>query len=566
MYEEIISWTSGHKYAIFIFVIITLGLICYSNVINSDFVWDDKAFVISNPAIKNLNTPISFFTNPKTVAYGRLSEDVYRPLMTLSFALDYRFFKLNSHFYHLENVIFHIFNAILLFFLLNNIFNNKTLSFLSSLIFLIHPVQTEAVSWISGRADVLFLFFYLSSFLFYVKYKKANKKLYLFYLSLALFVFALLSKEMAVTLPLVLLVYEFFFGEKDSFWKNIRRISIYFLILIFYIVGRYSIIGKITQKHYWGGSLYRTFLTVLKAVVYYLKILFVPVRLCANYVIFISKSILEVYVLLSLMIISAIIGVFIFAVKRSKIIAFGIAFFFITLLPVLNILPIKIIIAERFLYLPSIGFSIVVAAMLLWLRRYRVFFVLLTALLICGYTVRTYMRNFVWKDEYSLFSSIIETSPYSYKGHYNLANVYYNKNRYDAAIEEFKKAIKLKPDHFYSHLALGSLLHNKKRYDEALKEYEIALKIKPTTSTLNSLGVLSFDQNNYEKAIHYYKKAIVLDNNYVTTYINLGNAYYKLGEVDKAKTVWKKALQLNPTLKYIEENLAALNRRKDTRK
>ncbi len=131
---------------------------------------------MKNINIRNLENFFSFFTNPAAVAFAELAEDVYRPITTASYAIDYFLWKLDTFGYHLTNVLFHSFNAILLFIFLYAVFADLFFALVASLLFVSHPVQTEVVSWISGRASVLFLFFYLSSLIFYVSFLKESKK------------------------------------------------------------------------------------------------------------------------------------------------------------------------------------------------------------------------------------------------------------------------------------------------------------------------------------------------------------------------------------------------------
>jgi len=553
-----------------VFIIAILGLTCYSNAINNDFVRDDEVFIVRNPAIKDLGNILSFFIDPATYSSQEdMSDDAYRPMMVLSFAIDYHYFKLNPIYYHLENIVFHIFNTILLYFLLCAIFNNSIFSFLSSLIFLTHPAQTEAISWISGRADVLFLFFYLLSFLLYVKYKEKPDKKYLFSLSPILFILAILSKEMAITLPLGLVLYELLLKNNKPKWEAFSKTGFYFIIAGAYMIYRYSLFGGIAQKAYWGGSLYRTMLTMAKAVIYYIKILCWPVKLCADYAVYISRSILEMPVLLSIALLLIIGVIFLFVRKRNRTIAFGIALFFLSLLPVLNIFPVKFIIAERCLYLPSIGFCIIAASIILNFakllsKKYSSSIIKaittgLVILLICSLAARTYARNAVWKNPYTLFSSIVQSSPDNSAARFQLANIYYDKGDYDSAIRFYREAILLEPDYMEPHLGIANALQSKKKNKEALKEYNKALEIKPNAVTYNSMGVLFFEQKAYEKAVNSYKKALALDNTYAIAYSNLGNVYYKLGMLDKTRKAWEKALQLNPNAKYLKENLNALS-------
>ena len=517
----------AYKHIAAVLVIILLGAACYSNAVNSDFVWDDEAYIVFNPAVKTLKNIASYFTDYRTFSFRQdMSNDAFRPLMVLSYAIDYRLFKLDPSYYHLENIIFHICNAILLYFLLYAIFSNGALSIIAALIFLTHPAQTEAVSWISGRSTVLFTFFYLVAFLLYVKYGKAPYRKPFFYLSLLFFLFAVLSKEMAATLPFALILYGIYL-KKDKWKLIIKKTRMYFIILGGYVLYRYSVLGLMSQQQYWGGSFYRTMLTMTKGILYYLRVLFLPVKLCAGYVIPISRSIFEPFVLFSISILALIGWGFIVASKKNKIAAFSTAFFFVSLLPVLNIFPVKFIVVERALYLPSIGFCILIGSAISKVFPKKLMFIL-TAVLVCGLAARTYARNYVWKDRFALFSSITQSSPYNFLAKYNLANVYYGRGDYKTSAALYQKVVEWQPNYMEAHLGLANAYHSMGRLEDALAEYKEALGIEPTPIIYNSMGVLFFDQSKYEKAVSFYKKALGLKQNYANAYINLGNVYYKL--------------------------------------
>lgn len=150
-----------------IICIISLAVLGYYNSLANDFVYDDKSFVVENNHIKDLNANklISYFTSPATSASDiRVTTDMYRPLTVLSYSIDYIFWKLNPFGYHLTSMILHILNGILVYLILSMIIKNNIIALFASLFFIIHPVQTEAVVWVSGRRDVLFTFFFLLAF------------------------------------------------------------------------------------------------------------------------------------------------------------------------------------------------------------------------------------------------------------------------------------------------------------------------------------------------------------------------------------------------------------------
>ena len=430
------------KAALLIFFV---SFIVYSNSLAGEFVWDDQYFVVKNTAIRSLKTPSAFFTNPTTAAFGGLSEDVYRPLTTLSYAVNYRFNKLNSFGYHLVNVLLHSANAILLFLLLYCIMGDILLSFFAALFFAVHPIQTEAVAWISGRSSVQFLLFYLASLLLYIKYSRAGKPVFII-LSILSFVVALFSKEMAVTLPLVLILYDAHFEKKGTVRRNIAAYAPYFILSAFFIMTRAFLLQRVSQCGWWGGGAFFTFISMTKAAIDYIKILVFPAKLCAFYYIVPSRSIFDPGVMFSIAALFCLLVSIPFIFKRLKILSFAILWFFVTMLPVSNIVPLKAIMAERFLYLPSIGFCL---AMVILMDRgcaalkgkIRSITVLALTLLIIGYSAKTVARNDEWARFDSISKSIIAASPSNPWGLVSVGLAEVDRGKYESAIDLFKKAI-----------------------------------------------------------------------------------------------------------------------------
>jgi len=312
-------------------LLFVLTIVIYSNSLGGEFVYDDEYFIVKNIHVRNLENIPSFFVNPSAAADAELAQDVYRPLTTISYAFDYHLWGLNTFWYHLENVLLHALNAVLLFILLQLILENGLVALLASLLFACHPVQTEAVAWISGRSSVLFMFFYLASFICYALFMKKRKKMYLV-LSLALFLKSLFSKEMAVSLPFLLVLYDIHFAPGGSFKKKALKFAPYFLLTAFFIAVRFAAISRVSQCGWWGGSPYHTFLTMLVVLGDYLKLMVFPVNLCAFYITTIQTSIASTRVLLSIAALVMLMAALPFIFRRSRKASFAICLFFAALL------------------------------------------------------------------------------------------------------------------------------------------------------------------------------------------------------------------------------------------
>ena len=190
----------------FCLVIILAGLLVYFNALDNEFVWDDSLWVTNNACLRDGSSVKDILTTDLLSTQGR-KFDYYRPVQMLSLMLDYRFYGLNAFGYHLTNLIIHILAGLSLFYLLNLLFKDALLSFAASLLFVVHPLQTSAVSYISGRADPLCALFLITSFIMFIFYR-GSKKLKFYIFSFILFVMAVLSKEIALVFPAFLFLYD----------------------------------------------------------------------------------------------------------------------------------------------------------------------------------------------------------------------------------------------------------------------------------------------------------------------------------------------------------------------
>jgi tetratricopeptide (TPR) repeat protein len=538
------------KYILLIFLI---TVITYSNSLGGEFVYDDEYFIAKNVMLRNIANVPYFFVDRSTVAFSGLSEDVYRPLTTVTFALNYFFGKVDSFGYHLINVLLHASNAILLFIFLSMLFDNMLFALFASLFFACHPVQTEVVSWISGRSSVLFLFFYLASLIFYAKSYGSAKRAY-FICSVIFCALALFSKEMAVTLPVMLIVYDIHFSGKVTVKRRLYRYIPYFALAAFYVLARSNILNRMSQCEWWGGSPYYTFLTMMRVFADYIKLLIFPAKLCAFYAINISTSIAETPVIASLILLMVIMGSIPFMFRRSRLASFGICLFFVTLIPVSNIVPLKALMAERFLYLPSIGFCVALAVLLEKtgafrlkgiLDNARIIAAILAVTIIAAYASRTIARNEDWGDEMAITRSIIEVSPMNPWAYNALAAVYLSKGKNSEAVKPLIKSIALAVDYAAPKSALGFTYRELGRFDESVKMLKEALAITPDAlETINSLGLTYARMRKYEDAAREFEKCIKLDPIYLDARLNLGATYERLWRYDKAAEEYSKIVDM----------------------
>jgi tetratricopeptide (TPR) repeat protein len=565
-----------------------VGFICYFNSLSNPFIWDDIGLIVRNPVIKHPANLAYLFSHG---LFDPVLSDinVYRPLQAVSFLCDYLFFGLKANGFHLTNIVLHILNTLLLFSIFKKITTDFKIPFIASLLFIAHPIHTQAVTYISGRADLLMTFFILASLWFYNR-SQVNLKSFSFYFSLILYIFSLLSKEAAIIFPLVLFTYHFFFLKEVSK----KPLWLFFIVSLFYIFLRLSVLS-FSQTNLFESqvSLGVRLLTFTKAFWVYIGLLFLPLNLHMERTLSVSKSIFELPTLVSLLGLLLII-VLIKTQLKNKLLIFSSLWFFIFLLPVSGFIPLNAILAEHWLYLSSFGFFVISAFFLIRLyERKKELAILLLTSLVLFYAVLTIKRNTAWKNPETFYKKILIYNPHSFKAQNNLAVLYYERKKFDKAIEGFKKVLKIKPGDssalhnlgmtyaslgkndlakeyylkaikanpkdastFYN---LANLYREEGEFEKALIFYKKSIEVNPRYYfAYNNLANMYGEQGYSQKAIEFYQKAIKFNPHYATAYNNLGNIYVKLNELDKAESVYKRALNLRENFVDAHFNLGVV--------
>jgi tetratricopeptide (TPR) repeat protein len=573
------SPTSRYKQFLPILLPAALGVVVYLNTLSNGFVFDDMMTIVHNEYIKDLgkNFPAFFNLDYFKIAQVEVS---YRPIATLSYFLIYALFGLNPLAFHLASLLLHISNVIGVYVLMDMIQHNKKTSLIAALVFACHPVLTEAVNCISYNEDLLATFFYLLALVLYIKAATIKNPfdLLLYFFSLASFLAALLSKEMAITLPAIILLYDLTGREtekKDGFIKQavatFNRQKFYYLafalVAIFYLVLRFKILvnpqGAFAISR---AGLFERILFLPDHLFDYIKLVLLPFDLNAEYSFAYPDRFFELSNLFSFIVVTAItVGSF-FIYRYSKGIFLGIWWFMITLLPVSNLVEIHNPIAERYLYLPLIGFCMVISilinaipersdgARLKNIARLKYF--ILIGLLIF-YSVVTVDRNPVWKDNFSVWANTVEKSPDNPIVHGGLGLAYQKRGLLDEAIREFKRAIELAPNMAKNHYNLGLAYEEKGLFKKAVDAYKKAVELNPAyTNAYFNLANLSMRMQSRQAAIRAYRKVIELDPADIEAYNNLGVAYAMQGELDKAVGLWQKVLKMDPDNHKAKDNIA----------
>src|SRR3989338_4505168 len=617
---------SYHLISISLILLISIAI--YSNTLKNGFVYDDEFTIVNNTLIKNFSNISKLFTKEYFTTSAEMS---YRPVVTSTYFIDYALYGLKPWGYHLTNLILHAINGVILYiFLTLLITHHSSLITLISLLFITHPVLTEAVNAISFREDLLCFLFFISALILYISLKAQSSKLkattFSYILSCLFYFLALLSKEMAITFPLIIILYEWVYGKKielspaflslqkgspqtsPPLQKGRVRVGYFFnpyiigyiAITIAYLCIRFYLFKNPIEETLHAWLLSERLITLPYLILKYIVLLIAPVSLSADYVIAPVQSLISLKFIIPFIIVSLLVSVSVNSVRASKtqspvtshqlpnppqspftkgglrgIIVFGIFFFLITLLPVDNIIPIVNPFAERYLYLPSVGFAIIIGSILSclpvrstqtglmahssWRVTHHSSLIAhcsLLIIIISLYSFAVIQRNKIWLYYYSLWSDSIIKMPESSRAHTGIGIVYLKQGRLNEAMQENLTALKLSSDNVDAHINLGNIYFSQGRLSESLQEYLSTLKLSPDNVDAHiNLGNIYFTQGLLNESLQEFLTALNLNPDDIVIRYNLGNVYLKQGRIEGAIQEYLNVLKLKPDNAQVHYNL-----------
>lgn len=628
-----------NKPIVHILLIAIVGLFAYSNTFHVPFHFDDRPLIAENHIMKDL----SFFFGPSnTNGFSFYNQNRY--IAYLTFALNYYFHGLDVIGYHIFNIAVHIINAFLIYWLVILTFKTPLMgqtpnqyelstgliALFSAVFFVSHPVQTEAVTYIWQRVTSLATMFYLLSLASYVKSRLLTigiKRLLLYGISFISAVLAMKTKEIAFTLPIVITLYEFMFLEGKVKKRILYLIPLLLTMLIIPLTlidadkPTGDLIGDVSEATRVQTTIPRLdyLFTQFRVIVTYIRLLFLPINQNLDYDFPVYHTFSDPNVFLSFLFLLSLSSLGILLLYRSRIarhdvgshnthyslhatrlVAFGIFWFFITLSVESSVIPIVDVIFEHRMYIPSVGAIIAfnsttfhftsrlgVTRHALRITRY-VIPVLLSTIVIT-LSIATYARNSVWQTEISLWEDVVKKSPSKARGYYNLGNVYLERKEYVKAIGELSKAISYDRYYLRAYNNLGVLYkeigqfnnalplfekvvsidnNNEKAHemlaliysdigqeDKSIAHFQAVAKINPSVKNYYNLGLALHNKGELNTAIVQYKEALKLNPNHFDAYLNLANAYSALGEKSDALLNYKRALEINPDDAYLHYNM-----------
>ena len=581
----------SHKTYLHILIIVMVGILVYSNTFHVPFIWDDAAAIEENPVIRNME---NFFLNTSGYQFNPR-----RFIGYLTFALNYRIGGLDVTGYHVFNLAVHIINAVLVYGLILLTFRTPRLkgsslshfsgllALLTALFFVVHPLQTQAVTYIVQRVTSLATMFYLLSLFLYAKWRLVQgpgnpsggrRAVVLYVFSLISMVLAMKTKEIAFTLPIMVVLYEF------CFFRRRKPVSLVPVLLTLFIIPMSmltldrpvgEIISDVSKRTYVQTDVSRWdyLMTQFTVMTTYVRLFFFPVNQNLDYDYPIYHSFFSPRVALSFVLIAFIvfIGLYAFYLSREgrrenraefRVVTFGISWFFIALSVESSIIPIADVIFEHRAYLPSVGFFMALATgIIMMVRAVRnrtsvkvMAAVIIAVVLVLGGT--TYSRNTVWQNKVRFWEDVVKKSPLKARPHNALGVAYESEGRSDKAIEQFMIAIELKRDYPMAYYNLGVAYESEGRSDKAIEQFLIAVELKPDyQKAYYNLGVAYESEGRSDKAIDYYLVAVELKPDYEKAHYNLANAYMSQGLIDKAIEHYLIVVNLRPDYPEAHNNL-----------
>lgn len=549
-------------------LIFIITFLAYIPALNAGFVnWDDGDYVGENPLIKDLSRLPDLLITPV--------QGNHHPLTMFSLAINYAISGDDAWSYHLFNIIFHLVNCFLVYKLAFRISNqNAVIAFITSLLFGIHPLHVESVAWISERKDVLYTLFFLAGHIAYTKYLDTGIKKQ-FWLTLCFLVLSLLSKPAAVIFPVSLLSIDIIRNREINF-RLVFEKAIFFIPAI--AIGLITILAQ-KEVGATTGDPFGTMKNVLFGF-YGLLMYFIKMILPVNQSTFypfppINTALPAIYYIAPLFTL-LLAALFFYGLKKNRMLAFGISFYVINLLLVLQVFSVgSAIIAERYTYVPYIGMFFIAGYLLNMAFKAdvkKVYYIMAPVTVLLA--VLTFLQSQIWKDGASLWDSVIKTNPssraYSARAtlfrkdantmrdeasrlmSQNQPQLAEQKNRealqnYQRAIDYYTKAIRDNKIDHESYNNRANIYMDLNKFDSALLDYKSAISVKPDYHVaIDNIGSMYARRNMNDSALVYLSKAIQLKPNYKTTYSNRGLTYMAMKRYAEALNDWQRYIQLDP--------------------
>jgi tetratricopeptide (TPR) repeat protein len=577
--------TSRIKNSYFIICIIAITFIVFIPVINNQFInLDDDKFIYENDLIKSFSSE-----QISEIFKTHLFSPWYKPIVYLSWSIEYKFFQQSPTIFHLNNLFLHIINSVFVFcivlIILKKLFvksnSNNWTAFFIAMLFAVHPMKVESVAWAIERKDVLFSFFFLGSLLCYFRYYSRKKIIFLIIGSL-LFGLGLLSKSMIITLPIVLFIIDYLFGRKFNYKLLVEKIP--YLIVLFcglFLYGMFSdfdsslqgFTGKITQDNISNQIIpisqvpvFDRFIVSSYRVVIMVGHLVYPSKLSivyplSEYPSFIEGSPVKMYFFFILLISILLFSIFSHFYTRTRIILACTLFFIFTIIPILGMPGSSTSnVSDRYTYIPSIAIFLLIGFLLRTLaqkfRNLKVPIIVLSVGILLFFCIMTFNRCRVFNNSISLWNDVINKYPTSVVAYNNRSCAKCDLRDYEGAIIDLNHLISIDPSDPSAYNNRGVAYYIIKKHQQALDDYNIAIELKADYLKAHfNKGLVYEELKEYKQAISSFDMVNTLQPGFFEAYKRKGDIYlFNLLDYHSAIVEYDNGLLINPVHFEITNN------------
>lgn len=515
----------------FLAVIVLAFPLVYFHLFFAGFIaWDDPEYVLNNRDVHAFSVKLLF---------TKYYVGNYHPITMLNYALDWKLFGKWAVGYHIESIVWHLLNTVLVFFLGKKLKLKSLQSFLLAIVFAFHPLQLESMAWVAERKNVLYAFFFLGSLLYYFEYKEKQNSKYLIYVYVG-FILSLLSKPAAVVLPLVLMLIDQFI-YKENFKQYYKRYILFLLLSV--ALGVVTVFAQEEAKFLLNTHNYPVISKIGifgYGLFHYVSKFLVPVNLSAFYSYPDNLTSITAIGFITLLVFVGLL--YILIQKKQYHVLFGMLFFLINLILVLQVMPFgDAITADRYMYLPIIGLTFCLIILLNKLSLNRIFVLSVTAIL----ALSSCIRSILWEESLPLFLNVLKSNPTSFIANNSLGVEYMEKNDFGKAYQFLNQTIKLYPTYYKGYYNRGLLNGKTQNYDNAISDFTKAIEFRNYYKAYVGRANVYYILKDYPKAITDAEEVLKTDANNVKANVVLANCYDDLNQLDKAMGYYNKALSIN---------------------
>lgn len=539
-----VSFHKRRKIIVSLAIILLVTFLSYIPTLQNDFIFlDDDSHLLDNPAVRVLDG-----AHIKQMFTTTVSK-VYVPLTFLTFAVEHHFFRYSPFIYHLDNLLLHLAVTALVFFFALQVGLPLRAALIAGLIFGIHPMHVESVSWVTERKDVLYSFFYMLALCSYWKYLSDRKVLF-YTASIVFGLCSILSKPMALSLPLVLFACDLLKGrtfDRKMVWEKIPH----FVVAVSIAWITYSLNARIPGENVQSGTIIWVY-----TFVFYIRQFLFPFILVPMYALPEPIALMNIHYAGSVVVFLLILG-FLYRMRRNPWIVFAALYYFLSIFFLLrydNVVD-KSIVADRFMYLPCLGICFLLgygADKLLQMTKERLE-VLNVGLIVCLVIIagwlgsKTFQQTQIWRASIPFWSYVLQYYPDNAMAYGNRGEAYRDQKKYDLAMADFNKSIAVDPEYVESYNSRGQMYGMMGEMDLALDDFKRVIELSPNfDEAYNNIGVIYSMQEKPDEAVKYYEKAAEIDPFNVDALHNMGDYYYKKGEFEKALDSFNRIVAIDP--------------------